>query len=380
MVSGERVKQARELRGLTQTQLAKRIGKDQSAIARIERGSFQPSDEVLEAIAIQTGFPPAFFRREPRTDFPSGSLQFRARRMSAGQRTQAYQYAKTVWENAQELAKGVNEIPVRLPRLTSDPETAAAVTRSELGLPPDTPVKHVMNTVERGGALVIAVPVPLVKWDAYCVWAGDEAEKPVVVVASEAPGDRLRLSVAHELGHLVMHRSLKGELKTIDREANRFAAEFLMPEAAMREELIPPLTLTSLSELKPRWGVSIQALARRAHDLRIISERQYRYLFEQLSARGWKKKEPSELAVPVEKPRALRKMAELLYGNPIDYRRLASDVNLTPQFVQEILELHADRAGARSSREQRAPEFDNLVAFPNKSKTGFHSRPQREVE
>ncbi len=366
MISGERVKQARELRGLTQAQLADRIGKDQSTIAYIEMGSFQPSDEVLGAIAIQTGFPPSFFRQSPRAGFPSGSLQFRARRMSAGHRTQVHQYAKTLWESAEKMAEQINELPVRVPRLTESPETAADVTRSELGLEPDKPVPHVINAVERAGVLVLTVPLPLEKWDAVCMWAGEETKRPVIVVASEAPGDRLRYSVAHELGHLVMHQTLNGDLQDIDREADRFAAAFLMPEAAMRQELMPPITFTSLAELKPRWGVSMQALARRARHLEIISDSQLKYLYKQLSLRGWRKEEPPELAVPVERPRAYRKMAEILYGTPINYRAFAADAGFTPRFAQDVLELHAERREMPPKRERQDPEFDNLVHMADK--------------
>ncbi len=358
-VNGERIKQARELRGLTQAQLAERVGVDQSTIAYLERDNFQPSDEKLEAIAIQTGFPPSFFRQRPVEGFPSGSLQFRARSMSAGQRTQVRQYARTVWEIAENMAGQVSEIPLRLPRLSERPEVAAAVTRSELGLPPDKPILHVTNAVERAGVLVLTIPLSMGKWDAFCAWAGEEANRPVIVVADGATGDRLRYSISHEIGHLVLHRWLEGRLKTIDAEADRFAAEFLMPEVAMREELIPPVTLTSLSALKPRWGVSIQALVRRARDLSVITERQYKYLFQQLTKRGWRKREPSALAVPVERPRAFRKMAELLYGDPIPYKKLAIDANLTTQFARELIELHA-------GRKRKAPEHNNLLTFPDR--------------
>lgn len=366
MVNGERVKQARELRGLTQTELAQRIGKDQSAIARIERNGFQPSDEVVETIAIQTGFPPSFFRRKPKPGFPAGTLQFRARRMSAGERTRVYQYARTVWESAQDMAEDISEIPVKLPKLEEDPEVAAAVTRSALGLSPDEPISHVINAVERAGVLVLTVPLPLKKWDAFCSWTGEENDKPVIVVASEAPGDRLRLSVSHELGHLVMHRSLQGKLKDIEREATRFAGEFLMPEQAMRQEIVPPITLTSLSELKPRWGVSIQALAYRARDLGMITVRQHKYLFQQLQKHGWKKEEPPELAVPVEKPRALRKMAELLYGVPVDYRRLAASAGFAPQFARKVIELHASREEMLAGRKHTEPSTGQLIDFASR--------------
>lgn len=373
MINGERVKQARELRGLTQTELADRIGKDQSAIARIERNGFQPSDEVLEAIAIQTGFPPSFFRRKPSSGFTAGSLQFRARRMSAGERTRAYQYAKTVWECVQMMADEITEIPVKLPKLDEPPDVAAAVTRAELGLSPDAPIPNVIDAVERAGVLVLTIPLPLEKWDAFCLWAGEETKQPVIVVASQAPGDRLRLSVSHELAHLVMHQSLQGELQAIEREASRFAGEFLMPEAAMRQEIVPPVTLTSLSELKPHWGVSIQALIYRARDLEIISERQRSYLFEQLSVRGWRKQEPSELAVAVEKPRAVRKMAELLYGDPIDYRRFAGDAGFALRFAEEIIDLHAGRGDAPTTQAHKAPDAGRLYHLPGGKKgSGLH--------
>jgi Zn-dependent peptidase ImmA (M78 family)/DNA-binding XRE family transcriptional regulator len=365
-VNGERIKQARELRGLTQAQLADRAHVDQSTIAYLEKGNREPLDETLEAIAIQTGFPPSFFRKKSGDGFPSGSLQFRARTMSAGQRTQVRQYAKTVWEIAQHMAEQVSEIPLRLPKLSEQPEVAAAVTRSELGLSPDGPISHVTNTLEKAGVLVLNIPLPMDRWDAFCAWVGEDTKKPVIVVADGAPGDRLRYSIAHETGHLVLHQSLDGRLRAIDSEADRFASEFLMPESAMREELTSPVTLASLADLKPRWGVSIQALIRRAYSLEVITERQYKYLFQQLTKRGWRKQEPSALAVPIERPRAFRKMAELLYGDPIRYKQFAAEASITTQFANELIELHAARKKRSTERAQQASEADNLLSFPER--------------
>ena len=80
----------------------------------------------------------------------------------------------------------------------------------------------------------------------------------------------------------------------------------------MRAELMPPITLTTLAALKARWGVSLQALIRRAQTLDLLTPSQYRSLSAQLGARGWRTREP--IAVPVERPRALRQLAELLYA------------------------------------------------------------------
>src|SRR5206468_262518 len=100
-------------------------------------------------------------------------------------------------------------------------------------------------------------------------------------------GDRLHWTLIHELGHLVLHHPPMGDVASIERQADVFAAEFLMPENAMREEFAPPVTLTTIAALKPRWRVAMGALIRRAHELEFVSSRQYRYLYEQMGGRGW---------------------------------------------------------------------------------------------
>jgi Zn-dependent peptidase ImmA (M78 family) len=119
----------------------------------------------------------------------------------------------------------------------------------------------------------------------------------------------------------------------------------------MQRELTPPITLSILAPLKVRWGVSIQSLVRRAFDLNIINQWQKQRLFEQIGAKGWRTREPENLDIPEEKPRALRKMAEIAYGRPIDYSLLAAESQLTVEMVREIVEGYQD-APALSAAEK----------------------------
>jgi Zn-dependent peptidase ImmA (M78 family)/transcriptional regulator with XRE-family HTH domain len=340
MINPARLQQARELRGWTQTVLAQQVGVHQSAIAQLETGRMQPSPEVLDAISRATGFPPAFFTRPSGPAFPLGSLRFRARAaMTARQRRQAWWYAHTLYELMAQLA-AQTEYPVpRLPRLAGDPATAATVTRQALGLPPDQPIGPLIRTLERGGVWVVAIPVPLPQRDAFSTWVGGDGSTPVIMVAASTAGDRRRFSVAHELGHLVLHQIPHSSAHAVEQQADLFAAAFLLPAAAMREVLVPPITLTTLADLKAHWGVSLQALIRRARTLELITRSHYRALYAQLAARGWRAQEP--LAVPVERPRALRQLAELLYGIPIDYAQLVQATGLDPRFLQDLLDAHA---------------------------------------
>jgi Zn-dependent peptidase ImmA (M78 family)/DNA-binding XRE family transcriptional regulator len=340
MINPARLRQARELRGWTQTALARQVGVHQSAIAQLEAGRMQPSPPVLDAISRSIGFPPAFFTRPSGPAFPLGSLRFRARAaMTARQRRQAFWYAHTLYELMAYLAAQAEMPALCVPRITGDPVAAAQRTREALGWAPDQPIPALIRTLERGGVWVVAIPMPWPQREAFSAWAGGDASTPVIVVTTTTAGDRRRFSVAHELGHLVLHQVPQGSPHNVEQQADAFAAAFLLPEAAMRQVLVPPITLTTLADLKARWGVSLQALIRRARTLEIIPLSHYRALYAQLGARGWRTQEP--LTVPVERPRALRQLAELLYGIPIDYPQLAQAVGLTPCFVQDLLEAHA---------------------------------------
>src|SRR2546428_12825632 len=113
--------------------------------------------------------------------------------------------------------------------------------------------------------------MPLPQRDAFSTWAGGDGSTPVIVVTATTEGDRRRFSVAHELGHLVLHQVPQGSPHGLERQADMFAEEFLLPAAAMREALVPPVTLTTLADLKGHWGVSLQALIRRARTLERIT-------------------------------------------------------------------------------------------------------------
>jgi Zn-dependent peptidase ImmA (M78 family)/DNA-binding XRE family transcriptional regulator len=359
MSVGDRVRLVRELKGLTQKSLAKSLDVHQSAIAHIESGRNDPGDELTRALSFHTGFPPSFFADGELPTFSAGTLMFRARAATtARERLQAYRYAQVVFEIAEKLSRNFDEIPVRLPHIDEDPHKAARAMRASLGLPENEPLERLMNPLEQFGVFILAIPLGSKTRDAFSLWA---SARPVIAIFADKPADRLRWNISHELRHLTVRS--KGTVAEIERDADLFAAEFLMPEKAMLTDLREsPVTLQRLVTLKATWGVSIQALARRAFELEIISERQYRYLFEQIGRLGWRTKEPVEL-VP-EMPRALRKMAEAVYGVPIDYRSLSSDLHLPHVFTKELFEKYTGSEPVKSDKR------GTLLQFRSSSSSG----------
>ena len=336
----ERLRQARELRLLRQSELAELVGKSQGTIANIESGLGEPTKELLSAIAKHTGFPTSFFSTEPPIEFPSQSLMFRARASTTRRNaTGACRFAEVVYETmVRTLENYVDPLPLSIPKSFESPIVTAQRARREMGLPPDTPIQHLIHFIEKSGVLMLALPIKFEKIDAFSAWVGAEPKRPVIALCKATAGDRIRWNVTHEWGHLILQTKQVQLRAQHHREADQFAAEFLLPEVAMRQELTTPVTLSSIAVLKPRWGVSLQTLVRRAFELSIISERQYRQLFEEIRARGWRSREPPNLDIPVEKPQALRQVAEIAYGHPINYARLAAESQLTIEMVKQILE------------------------------------------
>jgi len=334
MINGKRIEQARKLSGLTQKQLALKVDINQSSIAQFEADICSPTVEVLKAIATITGFQPFFFYKPSLTDFSSGSLSYRSKKtVSAKELDAAYQYALLIYEHVAKMAEDLSLPQVNLSILNEKPQQAAEITRVNLGLSPDSSILNLTNTIEKNGVILLSLPLFLPKMDAFSTWANIRGLRPIIALSHGKSGDRLRFSIAHELGHLVMHQPAKGNIKQMEKEANEFAEELLLPKSAMAREFIRPISLYSLAKLKGRWGVSMQALIYRAYSLNIITERQKTYLFTQMSSHGWRIKEPSNLDIKIETPQIVRKMIETLYDNPESY---ASDMGLRIERATEL--------------------------------------------
>jgi Zn-dependent peptidase ImmA (M78 family) len=120
-----------------------------------------------------------------------------------------------------------------------------------------------------------------------------------------APSDRVRHTLAHELGHMVLHTMVLKSDEVMEEEADTFAGAFLLPA----EEIKPQLRrfdLRQLANLKAYWRVSMASLAVRAERLRLITPYQSKMFWIEMSKLGYRKREPGE--PPREYPKLLRQM------------------------------------------------------------------------
>ena len=125
-----------------------------------------------------------------------------------------------------------------------------------------------------------------------------------VIVKKKVVGERQRLNLTHELGHLVLNVAKKFDEEKI---AFRFGAAFLAPREILLKEIGKKRKNISLEEmllLKRRFGMSLQAMLYRMKDLEIISESYYSQCFRAICKFGWRKQEPE--SIPLERPERFR--------------------------------------------------------------------------
>ncbi|GAA4878827.1 ImmA/IrrE family metallo-endopeptidase [Pseudonocardia benzenivorans] len=339
MTVGVRVKRLREMHSLTQASLVSDIpGLTQSRLSRIESGLSSPDDEILELLAIALGVRSDYFFRESLIDLIGQSPQLRARsRLTQAAKSSVVHWANLIYEEYERLESG-SGIPNRLSRDDGhlDPAHAARATRDQLGFDQSSPLPYIVLAVERLGVAILGIPSHQPAMDAFCAWHND---RPVIGLLEGAPPDRVRWSIAHELGHLVLHR---GQAKTasMEAEADQFAAELLTPLHALKKFMPRRPTLSHFTVLKTQWGVSIKSLVRRAKELEVLDQDRAIGLYRQISARGWNKTEPGFVAE--EKPRGFRKLVELRYpGESLGVDNLAKDASWSTDLAIRILRRHA---------------------------------------
>lgn len=301
---------ARESRGRTQRELAEALGISQGQLSKIEAGVLMPSTAVLRKCATVLSYPELFFVQGDAVYGPGTSEFFHRKRRAVSSRVLGKIHA-AINIRRMNVARLLRSADLPEPRIfhmdldefDSVGEIARAV-RATWHLPRG-PVKDLTRAIEDAGGLVITADLETPLVDAVSQWI--PGLPPMFFINESMPGDRSRLSLAHELGHLVMHQAPR---PAMEEEAMTFAAEFLMPEQDIRPQLAD-VSVTSLAALKPYWKVSMAALLHRAQELRCITERKARSLWMDLGKAGYRQEEPPELEVAREQPALLREMLRL---------------------------------------------------------------------
>ena len=277
---------AREYRGYSQTELADSIkGLSQSNLSRFEKGFGVLSDDIQRKIIEYLNFPEEFFNRKINSTIENANYRKRA---SIGKNiTQRFENkCKLIGYIIDEFSESIEWLDFTLSPLNVEegytPQYIANYNRKLLKLTKEKKKKNIMSLLEQSGVIIYEIH-EIEKFDGVSFIT--DKGFPVIIVNKNFSNDRKRFTIAHELGHILLHNENLYPISSYrdkEKEANIFASEFLMPEDEIKNSL-RQLKMSDLGDLKSYWLTSMKYIIRKAKDLKCIDENRYRFFMIEMS-------------------------------------------------------------------------------------------------
>jgi Zn-dependent peptidase ImmA (M78 family)/DNA-binding XRE family transcriptional regulator len=320
----DRLSQMLAARRLTQAQLASLVGVSPATVSKWRAGTQAPEREALDRLAGVVNVTPEWFTRPPAEKV---SLPLFRSNASAHVAARAMLEARMEW--AQDIALALTEFvdfpALNLPsRNFTDPEQItheeielAAAECRDLWRLGRSAVQDLALAIEGAGVVLIREETGIAQIEGLSAWSAVLGRPLVLLSADKDNGYRSRFDLAHELGHLILHRHIarptdRERHKELEQQAHRFAGAFLLPAETFASEVRMPVTLDDLLLMKRRWGVSVGAILMRLRALKLLDNEGAQALFKRRSALWGAKSEPGDGDRAPERPRLLRRTIDLL--------------------------------------------------------------------
>lgn len=299
-----RLNRARKAAGLSMSALASEIGVSANAIKKYEHGENMPSSTNLIKLAQALNVRSEYFFRPIKIDLKGVEYRKKANTQQKllDQINGDVMNQAELWTELLDLypdsVKPVPQfsLPKSLPSHVStadDIEATADLMRTEWALG-FNPIPDMVDTLESKGVMIICSSVEAKK--KFDGLAGNIDRTPVIVISTHQPGDRQRFTLAHELGHLVLHGRLIEDMDE-EKACNHFAGAFLFPKQAVFQHLglnRHAIEGQELYLLKHEFGISMMAILMRLGQCGVLSENVQKQYFIRFNKQGWRTKEPAE--------------------------------------------------------------------------------------
>ncbi len=327
MFTPTRLVLARRKRGLTKKQLAELINLTPQSISNFESEVINetPSEKTLENIAKVLEFPLSFFSKNKIDFISSESASFRAlTKMTASQRDSALASGVLAFEVNDWIEQYFQLPQHNLPDLRNQTPESAATYLRQLWLLGEKPISNMVHLLESKGIRIYFIAEDYQNVDAFSIWNNGT---PFILLNTFKSSERSRFDAAHELGHLVLHKHGIPRSREAEKEANRFASAFLMPEASMIAQAPNLPILNNLIKIKHYWLVSLSAVVYRLRALNLITEWQHRTLVIDINKNCYNKNEP--FSIPKETSQIFTKVFNNLEEDNITKRKIAIELGIS---------------------------------------------------
>jgi Zn-dependent peptidase ImmA (M78 family)/transcriptional regulator with XRE-family HTH domain len=302
---------ARESRRRSQTEIADAVGVTQGLISKAEHGLVDLSVEQVNKLAAFLDYPVALFYEPGRARIAGSACLYHRKRKTLPAKILTSLNAEMELRrvSVRRLLKGIDIAAQRMfhtmdpDEYGGSPQAVAQAMRAAWRVP-SGPIENMTALIESAGGIILSSDFGTNKLMGMSCWESDSP--PIFYLNERMATADLRWTLAHELGHIVMHAVPPAGDPEV--EADAFAAEFLAPAALVTPDL-RRLTFDRLPALKMVWKLSMKGLIVRADRLGTIDRAQATRMYKQYSARGYNDAEPYPL--PAELPTIVRSAVDV---------------------------------------------------------------------
>ena len=363
MFNGDKLQELRLLYGMSRAELAEKLNITEQAIWQFETNKVKPKvSPTILSLAKEFKVDIRFFEGETLDSYVNrGSIAFRNEDLASKKTIQMQEvYVNAVHALIERLenylsspSKIIYSLIQQIDNLLLKKQMSEAViaeisllARERLGVSIHN--DDLLYKLEMSGINVMSRFMPVgSSADAYSLWTKDNV--PYLVLAIGKSYARRNFDLAHELGHLLLHRAVdfefldNAEHERREQEANLFASNFLLPDKEFKKtfELMVGGKVSQPDRyigLKQYFNVSIQALEYKAYRLGYLTPAQNSYFYRQIQKKGYKNSEPLDSDTPVFKPGKILSMVDVVLSNNLtDVQSLLYSLRISKEMLAEIL-------------------------------------------
>ncbi|MDF7682281.1 XRE family transcriptional regulator [Lactobacillus sp. ESL0679] len=360
MFYGEKLSNLRKLAGLSNEELANYLRILPKQIVEYENNNILPSTQTLKGLSDLFHVKPKYFLSAEylKDNFSDRQIAYR----STDKRLEKNTNYDHVFLNYADYFINYFEQHVIVPAAkislikdkcnsmifnniaTTSIEQIAEFVRQELQFQDN---HDLMYIIENSGIYVLEKDLGH-KTDAYSAVTKDGFFF-IVLGMEKKSAVRRNFDLAHELGHYFLHTNIDmtklsdTNLKAVEKEANRFAAAFLLPRTkfvADFSKISNPWNPDSYILMKKKYQVALQTLAMRAYNLGLLSKDDKSHFFALLTNKGYKTFEPlDDKLVPIRPSKILSLFKFTLDHDLISLQNVLEQFHISLEFLLQLFNL-----------------------------------------
>jgi len=291
-IFAKRLQQARKKSKLSMEALCAKMDGTVSkqAISKYEKALMMPSSTVLISLAeaLQVGLD--YFFRPFSYDIENFKVSFRKKSNVSAKDISALEVQ--IQDDIERYLEIEEILDVKKPqfetietnviRKSADIENCAKKVREQWGLGKDC-IANVQDVLESKGIKVIYTSAP----ESFDGVSGlvNNTHYIIVLNYNKKHTERRRLTSLHELGHLLFNDKFSSDLTSREKEklCNAFANEMLLPSEILNSYFAgkSKIATEELIAVAGAYGISVDAIVHKLHDMGLISDKRYRHFYIQ---------------------------------------------------------------------------------------------------